>query len=255
MLARALIVLLVVLNLGVAAWWMARDEPAHAVTAVDPLAGVARLQLLREEAHAASAPSSAAASRATPPPAEASAAAIADAPAAADPDAAAATDAATHCYALGPFSDADKIAAARRQLQSRASRLRVREVPSDKRRGWRVWLPPQADRAAAQALVERIAAAGFADYFILASGDEANSISLGRYGSEPTARRRQAALQAAGFSDVRAEALGDGPPAVTWIDIAGAAPLGEADGLAVGAQQVVPIDCDTVPSASPVATR
>lgn len=253
MLARALIVLLVVLNLGVAAWWLARDEPA--IAAVEAPSDVARLQLLREKARVAPAsPPTAPASRATPPPGDTSAASIADVPAAPDSGAAAVADAATRCYALGPFSDADKVAAVRRQLQSRAARLHVREVASATRRGWRVWLPPQADRAAAQALVERIAAAGFADYFIIASGDEANSISLGRYGSEPTARRRQAALQAAGFTDVRAEALGDAPAAATWIDIAAAAPLGEADASALGAQRVLPIDCETVPSA-PAATR
>lgn len=253
MLARALIVLLVVLNLGVAAWWMARDEPVPAVATVDPPAGVARLQLLREEAGVARVPpSSFAATRATPPPADASAASASGAPSAVDPGVAAA--AVIHCYALGPFPDAATVATARRQLQSRATRLHVREVASDRRRGWRVWLPAQADRATAQALVERIAAAGFADYFIVASGEEANSISLGRYGSEPTARRRQAALQAAGFDDVRAEALGDAPAAATWIDIAGAAPLDEADASAFGAQQVLPIDCDAVPSA-PAATR
>jgi len=252
MLARALIVLLVVLNLGVAAWWLARDEPA--IAAVEAPSDVARLQLLREKARVAPAsPPSAPAPRATPPPADASAASVADVPAAPD-SGAADVAAATRCYALGPFPDADKVAAARRQLQSRASRVHVREVASATRRGWRVWLPPQADRAAAQALVERIAAAGFADYFIVASGDEANSISLGRYGSEPTARRRQAALQAAGFTDVRAEALGDAPAAATWIDIAGTAPMGEADASALGAQQVLPIDCETVPSA-PAATR
>lgn len=253
MLARALIVLLVVLNLGVAAWWLARDEPA--IVAVEAPAEVARLQLLSEKARVAPAsPPAAPAPRATPPPADASATSIADVPAAPDSGAADVAAAATRCYALGPFSDADKVNAARRQLQSRAARLHVREVASATRRGWRVWLPPQADRAAAQALVERIAAAGFADYFIVASGDEANSISLGRYGSEPTARRRQAALQAAGFTDVRAEALGEGPVAATWIDIAGTAPLGEADASALGARQVLPIDCDTVPSA-PAATR
>lgn len=255
MFARALIILLVVLNLGVAAWWLARDASVPAVAAVEPVPGVARLQLLRESTHNAPATATAA-SRATSPPVAPSIALTAtEAPAAAAPVATAPVDAAPHCYALGPFADADSLAAARRQLQPRAARLTVRETPADKRRGWRVWLPPQADRAAAQALVERIATAGFTDYLIVASGDEANSISLGRYGSEPSARRHEAALKAAGFTDVRAEALGGDPAMATWIDIAATAPLGEAEGRALGAQQVRPIECDTVPSAPAAATR
>ncbi|MDN5782202.1 MAG: SPOR domain-containing protein [Luteimonas sp.] len=260
MLARALIVLLVVLNLGVTAWWMARDEVAPAAVAVESPTGVARLQLLREgegaRAAVAPRPSTARPPQAqAPPPAAEAAAPAGDAAAAAVPSVANAVDSATHCYALGPFADADKVAAARRQLQPRAARLHVREVASAKRRDWRVWLPPQADRAAAQALVGRITAAGFSDYYIVASGDEANSISLGLYGSEESARRRQAALQAAGFADVRADPLGDAPPSATWIDVAGTAPLAAADGKALGAQQVQPIDCDTVPAAPSAATR
>lgn len=257
MLARALIVLLVVLNLGVAAWWMARDDFAPAVAEVEPPAGVARLQLLRERTRTAAAPTSdmPAPAPAVEPVAPAPEAPAHGMPATAPPAAATDVDVATHCYALGPFSDAGKVAAAQRQLQPRMARLHVREVVSAKRRDWRVWLPQQADRAAAQALVERISAAGFSDYYIVASGDEANSISLGRYGSEESARRRQAALQAAGFPDVRADALGDAPASATWIDVASSAPLAAADGKALGAQRVEPIDCDTVPAAPVAAAR
>ncbi|KRD77300.1 hypothetical protein [Lysobacter sp. Root983] len=49
MLLRALIVLLLVLNLGVAAWWWQRDSAPAAVPAAAP-AGVAPLRLLSETA-------------------------------------------------------------------------------------------------------------------------------------------------------------------------------------------------------------
>ena len=253
MLARALIVLLVVLNLGVAAWWMARDEAAPARAAVELPAGVARLQLLREAGRVAPGPRPTPAPRMSPPPAVEPAAPAAEAPAAASAATTVVT-AAPHCYALGPFSDAGKIAAARRQLQSRVARLHVREQASGPRRDWRVWLPPQADRAAAQALVERIAAAGFADYYIVAAGEEANSISLGLYGSEASARRRETALREAGFASVRAEAVGEATPTTTWIDVASAAPLAAVDGQALGAG-VEPIDCDTLPPAPLASAR
>ena len=47
MLIRALIVLLVVLNLGAAAWWLTRPAPTPPAEPVLP-AGVARLQLVNE---------------------------------------------------------------------------------------------------------------------------------------------------------------------------------------------------------------
>ena len=51
MIIRAAIVLLIVLNLGVAAWWMLHDAPPPA-TVAQP-SGVPRLQLLDESAQAA----------------------------------------------------------------------------------------------------------------------------------------------------------------------------------------------------------
>ena len=47
---RASIVLLAVLNLGVAAWWLLRPDTVPAAV-VDPPSGIARLQLLSERVH------------------------------------------------------------------------------------------------------------------------------------------------------------------------------------------------------------
>ncbi|GAA3914767.1 SPOR domain-containing protein [Luteimonas lutimaris] len=258
MLARSLIVLLVVLNAGVAIWWLARGDaaPVPAETALP--GGVARLQLVGEAGPAAEAappptPAPPPVAAADEPPAPDGASAAPPAPVA---DASPAPDAAAlQCYALGPFTDAGKLAAAQRALQPRVARLHVREAPSTTRADWRVWLPPQADRAAAQALVERIVAAGFSDYYIIASGEQANSIALGLYGSEASARRRQSALRAAGFTDVQAEAVGDAPPATRWIDVASNAPLAAADGRALGAGRVEPLDCAGVPATPATAAR
>lgn len=245
--ARALIVLLVVLNLGVAAWWATRRAPApQAVVDAQP-AGVERLRLLREAPHApAAAPPSA-----MPPPV---------APEAASADGADATPATAgapeQCHAIGPFADPAAVEAARRRLQPRVARLHVREVVAPgPRRDWRVWLPPLADRAAAQAMAGRIAAAGFDDYFIVAAGTEANSIALGRYGSEESARRREAALRAGGFADVRAEPLGEPPPSQAWIDVATTTPLTAAERAALGGAEVEPLDCARVPATPPAAPR
>ncbi len=248
MFARALIVLLVVLNLGVAAWWMARDAATPPVTGSASPDGVARLQLLRELSPEPK--------RAAPPSATTGSSVanhVAETPAAVKPAAdaaAAATPAAPErCHAFGPFANAAAANAARVRLQSQVSRLHLRQVASSSSAsGWRVWLPPLADRAAAQAMAARFSAAGFSDLFIVASGEEANSIALGRYGSEPSARRHEAALHAAGFAGVRAEALGKPGAASTWIDVAvPAASTIASQRTALGAARVESIDCKSVP--------
>src|SRR5688500_1497231 len=108
MFVRALVILLLVLNLGVAAWW-ALHSPARAPTAAEPAFGAARLQLLRE----AGRPPVAAAP-------EVRAAAVEPAPV---PQPSAAAPATTlQCYSFGPFSDTAAANAARARLKPRVAR-------------------------------------------------------------------------------------------------------------------------------------
>src|SRR5690606_16767824 len=66
-------------------------------------------------------------------------------------------------------------------------------------RGWRVYLPPAADLASAEATAARIAAAGFDDFLVLRDGAHRNGIALGMFSTEAGAQRRSAALRGAGF--------------------------------------------------------
>lgn len=251
MFARALIVLLLVLNVGVALWWLARPEvPASAQPEPDTLVGVARLQLA--DASPASAPLNTTANLAAigDDTALAAGAAGASAPTpdlSGDPGAASAPAArATRCLAFGPFTSAVATDRARQVLGPAATRLQVREevVPSSSARGWRVVMPPLADRAAAQAMAARLAAAGFDDHFLMSTGDDANGIALGRYGSEASARRHADALRAAGFDRVEAQPL-SATGSRAWIDVALAGAAGGDDALRVasGARRVLPRDC------------
>jgi hypothetical protein len=223
MFARALIVLLLVLNLGVAMWWALR--PA---TEPPPMAGVPtgapRLLLLREAPE--------------PPRALTFAASPAIVPAVA-PETGTMTAMARRCVAFGPFTDAMTLAQASAILQLQVVRLHVREAPTSGH-GWRVWLPPLADHAAAQAMAARIAAAGFKDYYIVPGGDQGNSIALGRYGNAEAAQHRQSSLQAAGFP-AQSEALGG---AAHWIDVVATTTF-DADiaRSRIGAPYARPLDC------------
>jgi hypothetical protein len=222
MLARALIVLLLVLNLGVATWWATRQPPPPSVLAPPP--GVARLQLLSE------APRKAVATPAATPPAMATPAAT--------------TKASTpmQCFSFGPFVDAATAATARARLRPLAMRIATREQSATTAHGWRVQMPPLASPEAAQAMAQRIAAADFSDFLIVRDGTEANAIALGRYGGEDSARRRADALVAAGF-DARAEPLDD-TKATTWLDVVAATGFNAAAAqVAAAAPQRRPLDC------------
>jgi type IV secretory pathway VirB10-like protein len=237
---RALIVLLAVLNLGVAAWWLFRPEPAPVAAEAAPPA-VARLQLTSER------PDLRPAAPPQPPaPDPAPGDNAATEPATTGPAVAEAA-AAERCVRLGPFADAAALDAARAALAPRALRLRAREEREGGGRGWRVYLPAAAaaDRATADATAERLRAAGFSDLLVVANGTEANSIALGRFTSEARAQAHATALQAAGFA-ARAEALGE-VRTTRWLDLALAADTDPA-----GLQRSVPgarsrgIDCGTL---------
>jgi len=255
MLTRALIVVLVILNLGVALWWLLRGEQVSAPPA-SPV-GVAQLEVLpaTQAPAAAATPLNAApalqdvtpaAAPAAPPQATtaAPATAVADAPApttvasapapapapapvAAAPAPAAAPAAVTatptptptpaHCVSLGPFADRAAAQAAQSRAGGALRGARLREVADAGATRYRVLLPPAASREEAQATVKRIVAAGVSDYYIIAQGEETNAIALGQYRNREGADRRLAALSAAGFKATMVASGGDGS-AQWWLD-------------------------------------
>lgn len=220
MILRALIVLLVVINLGVVAWWGTRAPPVPPPP-IDAPVGVPRLQLLREVPRAP-------VPRATVDAPVATATATATAP--------------TQCFSFGPYPTPAALRRAHARVQAQVLRARVREVRSGRASGWRVFTPPLPTRTEAQALVERMRAAGIEDLLVMSDGSDANGIALGRYGSEEAARRRVSALQAAGFAAQLAP-LGD---AVTqgWLDVAASAAFDSARvAQDIAAAQVQRLDC------------
>ena len=252
------------LNFGVATWWLLRPGPLPPTPWVQP-EGVPALRLLAE-ARAAPFPATTGQADAAPDGADAAAAAAAPgtgpeaahaSPAAAATEAVppaiatagTATASALRCMSFGPYADASSVAAARSTLQPLgAAQTRVRDVV-DAPRGWRVAMAPQPDRAAADALAGKIREAGFDDLLVIPSGDEANGIALGRYGSEAAARRRESSLRAAGFP-AQAQPLGD-VSTRHWLDLA-AGPAFDAAAArsAAGAREARDIDCAGVVAAA-----
>ena len=218
MLIRALIVLLVVLNLGAAAWWLTRPAPTPPAEPALP-AGVARLQLVNE------APSM---------PTQAPVPQVRDAV----PPAALAA-----CFSLGPYTRESSALQAQAALAGRILHARLREVPGAGTGGYQVVMPPAASLEEAQATAGRIGAAGFDDFLVVRQGEHANGIALGRYRSREAAERRLTQLQAAGFP-AQMQPVGRAGPSLWWLD-AGTAAGADLDALArrasSGAPQ--PLEC------------
>lgn len=225
MLIRALIVLLLAFNLGVAAWWLLRAPPPR-VEPVQP-AGVPRLLMPGESSASPDAGASARAARQAPVPAP-------------------------QCVALGPFPDTAAAERARAALPPITEAVNERRVYRDPPRAWRVYLPPFGTAAEATAAAERVAGAGFDDYFVVRTGADANSVALGRYGNPASASARAQALVDAGFPAVAGPI--ESGPYVLWLDIRAAA--GQDLSLlqrAAQAAELETIDCDASATGARVA--
>ncbi|WMJ71334.1 SPOR domain-containing protein [Stenotrophomonas sp. 24(2023)] len=236
MLTRALIVVLAILNLGVAAWWLLRQDPAEPAPALP--AGVAELQWLpggdtpvapapvaattaapaltdrQAEATAAAAPPTESVAAAAPPVTPSAPVAVpapTPAPAPAPPPAAPA-----RCLALGPFADRAAAAAAQARAGTLLAQARLREQPAASgTTRYRVLLPAAASREQVQANAQRIVAAGLGDYYVIAQGEDINAVALGQYRNREGAERRMAAVQAAGFQP---RLVASGEAGQWWVD-------------------------------------
>ncbi|WP_115529400.1 MULTISPECIES: SPOR domain-containing protein [Xanthomonas] len=242
MYVRALIVVLIILNAGVALWWALQPPSAPPAAPPQP-PGVARLDVLpmlptkataavprpgtttaatpdagATVASNATAPAPTAETTPVPKPvpavvetaprptepvaaAKAASTSVDEASAAAKPAAVpspAPPAAPERCVSVGPYAARNDADAALARVRGQASRASVREDADAGISTFRVMLPNVGDRATAQALVKRIAAAGIGDYYVIAQGED-NTVALGQYQSRERAERRQASLVSAGF--------------------------------------------------------
>lgn len=212
MLLRLLFVLLIALNIAVAAWLLLGESGTHAVDPTD--SGVPKLKLLAEvpaaagtaapvgtttsagapatqagqtpspvttPAHATTlAPANAAA--ATPAPVPGTPATSAKPAIAAPPAAAPAATAEAEvpvsprrsyrCLAVGPFASQVDLRAARTAIAPRTVRSRQRQEQTSESHGWRVFLPAQSTRDLALAQARRLEAKGIKDYFVVTAQGE-----------------------------------------------------------------------------------
>lgn len=223
MLLRAAIVFLLVLNIGIAAWWISGGNAAPAPAAAPVPANVPGLRLVSEipvQAPAA-------------PPAPVAAVPASGAQATAE------TIVVAQCLRFGPFADGPARDAARAALATAGVAAVPQDTAARPGRGWKVHVPSFASREEAKAMGERIKAAGISDWYVMNDGGDANSIALGRYGSEEAARRREAELKGKGIP-AQAEPLGD-TAAQAWLDARLPANANRAALAAIAPSK--PVDC------------
>jgi len=233
MLARMALVWLLLMNLAVIAWWAMpqRAAPARTGIATAP-PGVAVLERVE--------PAAVAAPQAVSP--------VADGPVSGAPAVGPERKAIAEpvCVAYGPYTDEAEAYAARGRLSAWGATGTLRRVATSRAGGYTVSMPPLGSREAALATAERLRAAGFQDLMVIGSGEQANGIALGRFGSEDNARRHQAALQEKGFAARIAPVGDDGSATQYWLDVR--APAGfDADGRrpALAATQARTLRCET----------
>ncbi|MDR6936901.1 SPOR domain-containing protein [Luteibacter sp. 3190] len=242
MLLRLLFVLLIALNIAVAAWLLLGDSGTPAIDPND--GGVPKLKLLAELPEpAATTPAPATSARTAAPaapekstsvalpamPAKAASAppvapkppatvAKADAATADAPNAPTSPRRSYRCLAIGPFANQVDLRAARGAIASRTVRSRQRQEQTSESRGWRVFLPAQPTREQALAQARRLEAKGIKDYFVVtAQGELQNSVALGLFHDPANARKRRDEVVAAGFPARMSERTETTP--VWWLDV------------------------------------
>jgi hypothetical protein len=222
MFLRLLFVLLIALNIAVGAWLLLGQDDVHGRSATD--AGVPELHLLSERppapssAPAPAAPATsigAAAATSSAGPTSSNAAPVGQAP---TPAPAPPPRPNTYtCMALGPFATQVDMRNARSALTSQAARMRQRQEQTTQTTGWWVYLPGGGTRDKALELGRRLAAANVGEYFVVSSGDQSNTISLGLFKDPANARRRREQVVAAGFPAQMTERTES--VAEYWLDV------------------------------------
>ncbi|MFC5581776.1 SPOR domain-containing protein [Rhodanobacter terrae] len=199
MFLRLLFVLLSALNIAVGAWLLLGQPYARGGSPSDP--GVAQLRLLSELPQTAPASSLPAAPVTAAMPAAGMASPVLS----------------YSCMALGPFATPQDLRNARLALAAQATRMRSRQEQTSQSGGWWVYLPAAGSRAQALEQARQLGAHQISDYFVVSSGDQPNTVSLGLFKDPANARKRRDEVVAAGFPARMSERSESVPE--YWLDL------------------------------------
>jgi hypothetical protein len=236
---RALLLALILVNLGVFAWVHWYVLPGHSEPAPSAAPGGQPLQLMSEltptqkkaVASANAAPSGVQAPAAstktsfgvtTLPAGSSFASSVIAAPPAA-------TGPAQVCASYGPFPSADAASQALARLKTAGLTASQRELPGKAKRGYWVFLPPFRSRPEADAAAAMLKKRGVADIYVVPDEANRNAVSLGVFNQREFAVQREHDIKKLGFRAQMAERFRDEPR--YWLDAKGvesALPAAEA---------------------------
>jgi hypothetical protein len=192
MFPRAIVLLLAVMNLGALAWWTLHAD-AHPAPVPTTQQNVPALVLLSESEIARQ---------------PASSDELATAP---DP-----TSATPRCITIGPFATPADMRRAMNTLTPLVGRIQYRQANGTVMHGYRVFVPALASRDAALEAARQLAAKGMSDYYVVTSGAQENTISLGLFNDLANAEKRRDQIRPLGF-DARLEPRLDDAQQY-WVD-------------------------------------
>jgi len=195
---RAAIIILVLANLGFAAWALLIDRPVDPPAARD-ISRLPKLVLAGEPARAAVVAGGGAKDTGS------------------GPGAVAATP--SHCVTVGPFGDIATAAAASSLLQSRGFTPTQRAEPGPDLVAYWVYLDNVPSEAAATRVLQKLHSSGVADARVMpvAEASEALRVSVGLFNEHDGAERRARQVRNLGMTPVITEQ--HQPQATYWADI------------------------------------
>jgi hypothetical protein len=208
---RGLFLALVLVNLGVFAWyhWYAEDsgpEPSAAP-------GGAPLQLMSELTPEQKKTLAAQTASVAPPAVAAAPATAVTAPGLTAPTGNAAL---MSCASYGPFPDADAAQKAAAKLKQAGVATSEHSVAGKARLGYWVYLPPFGSRKEAEAAAKLLQQKGVKDLYVVTDEANRNAISLGLYSQHGGAEEHQKEIRKLGYRARIAERFRDEPR--YWVE-------------------------------------
>lgn len=232
---RALFLLLLLVNLGIFAWyhWYVQPEEGGVVAAQplkgEPLKLVSELTPAERKTLASAAAAPAAATVSAPAPASASAVA------------------ALACASYGPFTGSAVSQAADR-LKQFGLTTEQHSVPGKAKLGYWVYLPPFGSKREADAAADMLRRRGVKDIYVVTDEANRNAISLGVFTQHQGAVERQKEMRKLGFRAVLAERFRDEPR--YWLDVHGtSSAMPSADMFKDLSEDSAPVSKATAPCA------
>jgi hypothetical protein len=226
---RALLLIFVLANLGIFAWYRwyvlpngAGPQPAAPLTG-QPLKLMSELTPSERKAAASAA-------QAAPAPATIAVASpathVSAAPA---PTTAGIAAASTQvCASYGPFPSSDAASLGLSRLRLLGLSAAQRSVPGKAKLGYWVYLPPFGSRKEADAAAALLKKKGVADIYVVADEANRNAVSLGVFSQKGFAEQREREIKKLGFHVQMADRFRDEPR--YWLDAKGVeAALPQAD--------------------------